>query len=74
MKLSQLLRKVANRTATANEFKQARRRSDLLGFSILANDIIIDYLNVNGLTDAFNAVNCPSRVGVRNSIGKLSIV
>jgi len=74
MKLSQLLRKVATRTATASEFKQCRRRADLLGFSILANDIIISYLNVHGLTDTFNAVNCPSHVGVRNSIGKLSIV
>jgi hypothetical protein len=57
MKLSILLRKVNNRTANKAEYRDCKKRSDLLGFSLFANNIILSYLSANQLEDTYNQLH-----------------
>lgn len=60
MKLSELLRRVDTRTATKSQYKECKRRSDLLGFSLLVNKVVLSYLATNGLESAYNAMHYQS--------------
>lgn len=57
MKTIELLKKVADRTATSSEYRICFLRCDrLLGFTPLRNKLVLGQLDRTGLHDVFNMV------------------
>ena len=54
MKLTSLLNKIKSETASAEEYTECKNRCDnLLGFTRLRNDLVINCLKANDLYDTF---------------------
>jgi len=76
MKLSTLILKVANRTASKSEYKECVKRIDLKGFSPLRNSLVDSFLNLHNLQNLYNDLvyNNPEICYFQNRIGKSFIL